>query len=141
MPTFEIDQIAENNPDGTITHQVQVTLVEVKWREVLSDLVRQLYRARVRGRKPFTKVMAAGGTTGLEHLDLMRDLRNRGLVGQDAPSWLLSPQEATDLANALAEAAEEPEMCSTCHERVIEQPTALTFECGRCADGRPCHHG
>lgn len=132
MKHFEVDKVAYNDRHGEPHHEVQVSLADSTWQAVLLLLCQQLYRARVRGAKPFTKVMAIGASRRGERVEALGRLRNHALVGQETPSVTLTTQEATELAQALLEAVEEPVSCRC--GRVVEQPSQLVNSCGICED-------
>jgi hypothetical protein len=133
MMHLQVDKVAYNDRGGEPHHEVQVTLADSTWQAILLLLCQQLYRARVRGAKPFTKVMAIGAARRGDRVEALARLRNHALVGQETPSLTFSPQEATELAQALLEAAEEPVACRC--GRLVEQPSQLVNSCGICEDG------
>lgn len=123
MDALEVDRIAENDRNGDGIHQVQVTMGEVQYRQLVGDLLSRL--------------------RSLGHLPPLDDPTPTGR--QDAltywmplvpprPSWLLEPEAALALSTALAAACEEPPSCAC--GRFIEEPSSLTelTGCASCSD-------
>jgi hypothetical protein len=132
-PAFDVTRIVEED-----LHQVELSLTDAQWRELVGDIAARVLTLRGQGRPVLTKLLAAGVRPGsmaqqdalTELVGMLKGSTHRGSAHALPPSWALTPEDATRLGCELWDAAEEPVVCG-CGARV-QQPTELTNTCGSC---------
>lgn len=141
-PTLlDVVPVVEQEANGDITHQVQLTLTDVQWRMLVGDIARRLHDIRGANTVAIWALLHRAGEprSSIEREDALTDLVKilsgttfRGSAHSLPPQWDLSPEDAGALALALAEASEDPVECGC--GNVVQQPTQLTNTCGVCVD-------
>ena len=59
-PTFDVTPVIEQDRDGTVHHDVQVTLSDVAWRMLVGDVAARMVTLRSHSRPLWTRVIVAG---------------------------------------------------------------------------------
>ena len=140
MTPLDVVRVIEQHADGTVTHEAHITLTDTAWRQLVGDVAARFVHLRANGHPVLRRMLAAGHRPAcLTQQDALTDLvtmltgpTHRGSAHTLPPLWEVTPDEATELAHALDDAAQEPAVCGC--GSVVHQPSDLTTTCGQCVD-------
>jgi hypothetical protein len=137
---LDVVAVIEEETNGDIRHDVQLTLTDVQWRMLVGDIAARILHLRANGRPVLGKLLAAGSRPcGIVQQNALTDLVTMlsgvtypGSAHTLPPQWDLAPEDAGHLVQMLTEALEEPVVCAC--GAVVHQPSQLTGTCGGCVD-------